>query len=256
MKIALSLLILIFNAAAFAQDSAPQQQPAQPQVQQKLTAADLYTRGDYMAAAQMYEEEAKEEPSNPYILYNLGNSYFKAGDSDMAIINYYRAFRLLPRDKDIKANLEFALKTTAQNLKADDIPQVVFDAFYFLSFKELRGILFLTGWAFAIFFVIFMTGYKKQAFKTALFYTVGFTALFGLWYMARLPSETKPLAVTTVARAEVRSGPGDNFPVSISVPRAHIVTVKDTKGQWANITVEGSGAAGEGWVLKKSIEEI
>ncbi len=265
MKIILCLLILVFNTAAFAQEAATQpeqQQPEsveaqqQPARQKQLSAAELYTRGDYMAAAQVYEKEAKADPSNAYIWYNLANSYFKAGDSDLAIINYYRAFRLLPRDKDIKTNLEFALKMTAQSFKAEDIPQVVFDAFYFLSFKELRGILFLAGWVFAIFFVIFMTGYKKQVFKTALFYTAGFAAAFGLWYMARLPSETKQLAVTTVARAEVRSGPGENFPVSISVPRAHVVTVKDTKGQWANIIVEGTGAEGEGWVLKKSIEEI
>lgn len=40
-------------------------------------------------------------------LYNLGNSYARAGKPGMAILNYERASLLSPRDPDIRANLRF-----------------------------------------------------------------------------------------------------------------------------------------------------
>ena len=40
-------------------------------------------------------------------LYNLGNSYARAGKPGMAILNYERASLLAPNDSDIEANLRF-----------------------------------------------------------------------------------------------------------------------------------------------------
>jgi Tetratricopeptide repeat len=40
-------------------------------------------------------------------LYNLGNSYARAGKPGMAILNYERAALLAPNDADIEANLRF-----------------------------------------------------------------------------------------------------------------------------------------------------
>jgi hypothetical protein len=40
-------------------------------------------------------------------LYNLGNSYARAGKPGMAILNYERARLLAPRDPDIEANLRY-----------------------------------------------------------------------------------------------------------------------------------------------------
>jgi hypothetical protein len=40
-------------------------------------------------------------------LYNLGNSYARAGKPGLAVLNYERAALLAPDDADIRANLEF-----------------------------------------------------------------------------------------------------------------------------------------------------
>jgi hypothetical protein len=44
-------------------------------------------------------------------LYNLGNSYARAGKPGMAILNYERATLLAPDDADIEANLRFVQKS-------------------------------------------------------------------------------------------------------------------------------------------------
>ncbi len=228
---------------------------AAPKAAQNVSAGELYNRGDYLGAAQAYEKEllANTLPS-PYLYYNLANSYFKSGDPDKAIVNYYRAFRLLPRDKDIKRNLAFALNSTGQKLMPEGMPQAAFDAFYLLSARELRGVMWFLGWIFALCFAGVMFGYKKDFCKKAVAASGILLALCSIWYTARLQGDSSPLAVVVVSRAEVRSGPGENFPVSLSVPRAHLVTLSDGKGIWAEIEIPSEQA--KGWVLKKSIEEI
>ena len=116
-------------------------------------AAELYNKGDYGGAAAKYEELLKSAPAgekNPYLYYNLANSYFKAGEPDKAVINYYRAFNILPRDRDVKRNLSFALNASGHKLVPDGVPQAAFNSYYWLSLRELKGLLWLCAWIFAL----------------------------------------------------------------------------------------------------------
>ena len=51
------------------------------------------------------------QPSQPRYsadgLYNLANSYARAGKPGLAVLNYERAALLAPNDADINANLEY-----------------------------------------------------------------------------------------------------------------------------------------------------
>ncbi|MDR0735155.1 MAG: tetratricopeptide repeat protein, partial [Elusimicrobiota bacterium] len=110
--------------------------PFYASAQTAADAAELYNKGDYGGAAAKYEELLKSASDgfrNPYLYYNLANSYFKAGEPDKAVINYYRAFNILPRDKDIKRNLAFALNASGQKLVPEGVPQAAFDIYYWLS---------------------------------------------------------------------------------------------------------------------------
>ena len=65
------------------------------------------------AAAQI--KAAPEAANIPYSaagLYNLGNSYARAGKSGMAVLNYERAALLAPNDSDIQANLHYVLSSS------------------------------------------------------------------------------------------------------------------------------------------------
>ena len=64
----------------------------------------------------------------------------------------------------------------------------------------------------------------------------------------------KKLAVVNKIQSEVRSGPGENFPVNLSIPRNHIVQIKDKKDNWAQILIPSEKT--QGWVLREDLEEI
>jgi len=84
-------------------------------------AAELYKKGDYTQALNIYQSLLKQEPYNPYILYNIGNCLYKIGDNTQALAYFMKAFKILPRNKDIKYNMEFLAKQTGQNLFSSDI---------------------------------------------------------------------------------------------------------------------------------------
>lgn len=64
------------------------------------------------------QSQATPQPHEPSIysadaLYNLANSYARAGKPGLAVLNYERAALLAPNDPDIRANLDY-VRTTAQ----------------------------------------------------------------------------------------------------------------------------------------------
>ena len=217
-------------------------------------AAEKYNAGDYLAAAELYRQALKDDTENPYILYNLANSYFKAGDADKALVYYWRAFNILPRDGDIRHNLAFAMKSTGQTFIPEDIPQSVFVFYNYFSFAELKGFCAVFVWLFSLLLIVYLLSGKKKSIRFLSSICFFVFVFFAVWTAARYSAASSRLAVVTAARAELRSGPGDNFPVSLSVPRAHLLSVEDSKGDWYLVNLKD--AASKGWVLKKSIEEI
>lgn len=231
--------VIVFASCLFAQESEAQK---------------AYNQGDYLQAAKLYTEQVKATPKpDASLYYNLANSYYKLGLTPKAIANYYRAWRLNPRDNEIRHNLTFALAQGGQVFIPTDIPASVFNLFFYLSIIELEGLLWLFGWLFVIVLIIVLISNNKKVKKILI--GLGFCLiLLGAWYLCRRPFDTTPLAVVNKTKAEVRSGPGENFPVNLSVPRNHIVHIKDKKDNWIQIIIPSEKA--QGWVLKDSLEEI
>jgi hypothetical protein len=90
-----SVLILCLAMFASASDAGPAQAPAPPQAQ-ALVPAQAQAQTGYSASA----------------LYNLANSFARAGKPGLAVLNYERARLLDPKDPDIEANLRHVRETS------------------------------------------------------------------------------------------------------------------------------------------------
>lgn len=82
-------------------------------------ADSAYMAEDYPAAVELYSRSLAEEGATPDAYYNLGNAYWRNGESGHAIINYERALRLDPSHTDARTNLEF-VRTKIQDLPEED----------------------------------------------------------------------------------------------------------------------------------------
>ncbi|NQU19458.1 tetratricopeptide repeat protein [bacterium] len=67
-----------------------------------------YSDEKFEQAIAQYEEALRLGFESGSLYYNLGNTYFKNGSLGKAILNYLRAKRLIPKDADLKSNLDYA----------------------------------------------------------------------------------------------------------------------------------------------------
>ena len=66
-----------------------------------------YRAGQYAQAAESFQEVDRKSVRTQ-ALYNLGNSRVRSGELGRGIAAYLAAARLLPRDQDVQANLDYA----------------------------------------------------------------------------------------------------------------------------------------------------
>ena len=66
---------------------------------------EAYRAGNWELAIESYSSVTA---NNAILFYNRANAYFKNEDIGKAILDYNRALRIKPRDKEIRANLEYA----------------------------------------------------------------------------------------------------------------------------------------------------
>lgn len=214
-------------------------------------AEEFYRQGKFSAALGIYESELKNHPNDPYVYYNIGNCYFKMGSKGLAAANYYRAFKLAPRDADIRHNLTLALAAGGERLVPAGMPPVLHKAFFYLSYPEVRGLAFTFLWLFCTLGGVWLI--KRKFGRVLAACGVILLLCFG-WFYMRHTLEQQHLAVVAAPVAEIRSGPGSNFPASASVAQGHLVTVQDAKDAWYEVIVKSQGI--KGWVEKSAVEQI
>ena len=240
MKKYLSILLFIFLTTAPILQAASLQQ-----------AEDFYRQGHFASALGEYEDLLHTYPNDPFLYYNIGNCYFKMGTKGLAVANYYRAFRLAPRDADIRHNLQLALQHSGERLVPAGMPVILHKAFFSLTLSELKGLCFICVWMFCL---ITACWCWKRKMGWAVWMLLVCLLITGSWYMGRLKLETRPLAVVATPVAELRSGPGTNFPASANVAQGHLVLLQDKRDKWQEVVILSQGI--EGWVEESALEKI
>ena len=214
-------------------------------------AETLYREGKFAAALGEYEDLLDSYPNEPHLYYNIGNCYFKMGSVGLAVANYYRAFRLDPRDEDIRHNLTLALQNSGERFVPAGMPEILHKVFFSLRSGELKGCLFIILWLFCTLASIWLI--KRRLGRIALA-ELGILAVLGAWYAGRAKWDNKPLAVVAAPVAELRSGPAASFPASASVAQGRLLMLQDEKDNWYDVVVKSEGL--QGWIQAENIEKI
>src|ERR1700687_4155125 len=98
----------------------------------------LYAESKFMDAAQKYQAAADSGLKNWVLEYNLGNAYWRAGQTGKAILHYERAFRMNPGQGDVVYNLNLATnKAGDPELPSSALPILAWKLFYILSVNML-----------------------------------------------------------------------------------------------------------------------
>lgn len=269
-KIYFALLGVLLTLNVSAQDSLAAIKPLTVDSMQTSTATverytksqgdSAYINSDYLSAIEIYETLLSEGEAME-LYYNLGNSYYKAGDIARAILNYERALLLSPSNDDVRANLEIARSKTVD--KIDATPEI----FFVTWIKTLINLNSINTWAVwgVVFFMLFIVGayffifskhgkVKKIGFIGALVFLV---LMFGVNLFAAHQKENltdRSTAIVLSPSVVVRSTPTDNGTTLFVVHEGTKVTIKDdTMKNWKEIVLQDGKV---GWVEVNDIEVI
>lgn len=214
-----------------------------------------YDSRDYTGAATAYAKLAAQQPREAAWRYNLGNALFKAGRLGPAIASYQRAVDLAPRDADARFNLAFALKRAGEEFVPPGVPPTLFQMFQLFNNEELAGLHWLCCWAALLLGALWLLRPALRA--RVLPWSAGalvFWLGFGCWWGARRALEPAARGVIIQPTAEVRSGPGDGFSVSFTVPEGRRVEVLSEQGSWLEVGLAKEGA--KGYLHAEAIEKL
>ena len=226
----------------------------------KAEGDSAYMKNDYASAIQIYEALLNRGEAAD-IYYNLGNSYYKAGDIAKAILNYERALLLQPGNGDIRANLEIARSKTVD--KVEPVPEI-----FFVSWtKSLINSMSVDSWAVCgvvCFILLIVSLYlfifskqivlKKAGFISSIVF-LAVTILANVFANQQKDELTnRNSAIVINPSVTVRSTPSESGTSLFILHEGHKVGVKDgSMKDWKEIRLEDGKV---GWVPASAIEII
>ena len=222
--------------------------------QEKFTAAnELYKKGSYAEAVQAYEAVRAAGFESGALNFNLGNAYFKLGQSGKAVLNYERARRVLPRDADVFSNTRYALSLTGGNTLEQNIWQrFIGDQIGLYTLDELVLICLFVFAAMAVFSLwgLYRSWSERRRFVVTSLLLMVFMIYSGLFYL-KFKLEAGQAVVT--AQTEARYEPLSDSTVYFDLAQGSSVRVVRNEGGWSKI---GRRDGRLGWVKSEHLERV
>ena len=216
-----------------------------------------YRAGDYEAAISAYERVIAQGLDNGEVYYNLGNAYFKNAQLGRAILSYERALNLMPGDRDVLANLQFANAQKIDRESEDEVNiltrvlQAIF-AFFTLDALAVMVCVFVFcvgGVAVCWIFV----PVRRLLWGGLLVVFVGGLLCSAAMLAFKAHQHGIPKAIILADEAIGRSGPGSDFLQVFTLHEGTKVEIERVEGRWLLVRLR-SGLGG--WIEARALERI
>lgn len=219
-----------------------------------------YLKGNYQEAIKQYNNILNEGVSSD-VYYNLGNAYFRTGNTTQAIIAYERAIKLAPGDKDINFNLKFAKNMTIDKIAPSS------EMFFVTWYKSIVNITSSNAWAkisitlflsTLLFLILYIFGSRLWIIKTAFYLAVlgfvGFAITAFFSWQQKQYSQCRDSAIIVAPSVSIKKTPSQGSADEMLLHEGTRVDITDRniKG-WYGIRLSDGR---EGWLLTNQVEVI
>ena len=226
--------VLFFSGAvlSFAQNLTKEQTIAK-----FVAGTEAYKKGNYEEAVKNDESIIESGWESGAAYFNLGNSYYRLGQTGKAMLNYERARRLIPRDGDLSFNMKVARdKSNAQDpFEEKNIFEKVLSKFIqFYSQAEMTGMLSLSLFLLAAFYLLGLYWRWPQSLRRGLLLTCAVIFIIFFVGLAGKIKEEKNLAVmmqNTEATFEPKAGSTMHYALKEGMK----VKVLRIEGEWCKV---------------------
>ena len=219
-----------------------------------------YLKGNYQQAAKDYEELLKKGTSAE-LYYNLGNAYYRQDNITRAVLNYERALRLQPWNKDIRFNLQFAQSKTIDKISTES------EMFFVTAYRSLVTFYSIDGWArtgiiaivmslvlmlvflFSPSLIVRKIGFSGAIVGIVLFFT---SSLFAYQQKIDLDKHTGAIVIAPTVNVKSTPSKGSNDEFIIHEGTRVDITDRGVNG-WCAIRLADNRT---GWIQTSQLEEI
>lgn len=253
-KLAISSFILfLFLVQAFAADKA-----SDPN-QFFYKANSFYEKGDYAKAIEGYIHILNMNLENGNIYYNIANGFLKLGKTGYAILCYEKARRFMPRDSDLKSNLNYA-RSLVEDAAAQEMPKKIILSLIEKPFEDygLDAVAILA----AIFYIIAVSALaivitnpifaRKAKFPLSVI-LAAFVLTFTTFAFRYYDEEILKHGIVIQSQAECKYEPIDKSTTYYRLREGSAVLMLETRNGWVKIKRYDGAMA---WVKKEAVEEI
>lgn len=215
-----------------------------------------YSKEKFEQAIADYEGALTLGLESAPLYYNLGNTYFKHGSLGKAILNYMRAQRLMPRDADLKSNLDYA-QSLIEGGKV--IPQrnwftrTFFNLAYSFSLDELTLFTAISYFTLAVLVILATVAKKLRKILAYISYPLLVVLIIcaSLFFAQFYQIVIQEQAVIIVEVSDSKFEPFDDATTHFTLYEGEAVFVTGSKGDWVRLRrLDGRG----GWVKQSDIE--
>lgn len=192
-------------------------------------ANDLYNRGSYIEANNLYLNLISSNVVSKDLYYNLASSYYEINSNGYAVLWYERALNISPFDKEIKNNIN---KITERK---------DYDSFYIIAFY-ISLILFVF---FSVFlFVLFI---KKKNINFLLLISCVILLVFSIYLYKTIKSDY----IIIIRNTNIYSGSSIKSDIVSSVYEGEKFRVIKESSNWYYVK-----GISKGWINKEDLEKI
>lgn len=223
-------------------------------------AGAYYQKQDYENAVKNYEDLIKSGHVATEVYYNLGNCYFKTGNTAHALLNYERARRLAPDDDDINFNIKIASLKVVD--KMDAVPEIFYKRWLKLIASAFATdtwtkIFISCAWFMFFFFALYLVAPSASMKKFGFIFAVLFIFLTGSVFAFAQKSYAMTFldqhAIVSSTSVYVKSSPDEKGTDQFIIHEGTKVDVLDELGEWKKIRIANGSI---GWLKQTEIEII
>ena len=219
-----------------------------------------YAQKKYEAAAVTYQKVLDAGSKTASVYYNLGNAQYRLNNLASAILNYERAHRLSPNDKDINANLALANSKITDKMEA--VPELFFKRWWtsFLLLLNVQswsvlGVLSLLIGFTGLIIYLFSKEYQS---KRISFYSGLLFLLLGICFVAFASAEegymqTRKQGIVFNGTVNVKSAPDAKQKTLMVIHEGTKVNIIEPKNDWLKVELPNGNI---GWIEAGALQLI
>lgn len=225
-----------------------------------IEANNFYKAGDYEQAIATYNSILNQGYVSVPLYYNLGNAYFRADNLAAAILNYERALKIDPLDKDVLQNLDYVNSKTADRF--NKVPELFITRWFnaILNWFTVSQWGVITIMLMVLVCVLAVVFFLTDSYRTRqISFYVGIVMLVLLicayvnGSILKDRMENLNYAIVMTPSVMVKSSPDEDSADKFLIHEGCKVEIDDNVNNWCKVKLSDGNT---GWIEKMAVENI